>query len=170
MCPRFQGSKKTLTESQSSQFTPCTLRPLLSQAMSGRASSSLRAWFQTGRACSERNQPSLLCSKSQYWALPSCTRLFSSSRSHFADGRTLETARTEDGKEHDHDGSVSQEKEKQTRTPWHREGSNMPPVSRPRIASAMTKGSLFTSYTLAHSTLVLNFQANSSPPPPASSS
>ena len=32
------------------------------------------------------------------------------------------------------------EKEKQTRAPWHREGSNVPPVRRPRSAGAMTKG------------------------------
>ena len=36
--------------------------------------------------------------------------------------------------------SISQEKEKQIRTPWHREGSNVPPVGRQRSAGAMTKG------------------------------
>ncbi|MCJ1395909.1 hypothetical protein MMC18_008795 [Xylographa bjoerkii] len=39
---------------------------------------------------------------------------------------------------------ISQEKEKQTRTPWHREGSNVPPVKRLRSAGAMTKGKLLT--------------------------
>ena len=38
------------------------------------------------------------------------------------------------------EASVAQEKEKQTRTPWHREGSSTPPVARPRQASAMAKG------------------------------
>ena len=36
--------------------------------------------------------------------------------------------------------AIGQEKEKQTRAPWHREGSNVPPVQRARSASAMTKG------------------------------
>ena len=38
------------------------------------------------------------------------------------------------------DSGISQEKAKQIRTPWHREGSSVPPVARPRSASAMTKG------------------------------
>lgn len=38
------------------------------------------------------------------------------------------------------DDAVAQKKEKQTRTPWHREGSNIPPVARQRSAGAMTKG------------------------------
>ena len=36
--------------------------------------------------------------------------------------------------------SIAQEKEKQTRAPWHREGSELPPVARRRSAGAMTKG------------------------------
>ncbi|KAG8530913.1 uncharacterized protein KY384_004270 [Bacidia gigantensis] len=40
--------------------------------------------------------------------------------------------------------AVGQEKEKQTRTPWHREGSQLPPVRRPRSAGAMVKGKLLT--------------------------
>ena len=35
--------------------------------------------------------------------------------------------------------SIAQEKDKQQRAPWHREGSNVPPVARPRSAGAMTK-------------------------------
>ena len=35
-----------------------------------------------------------------------------------------------------------QEKVKQVRTPWHREGSDVPPVGRQRSAGAMTKGEL----------------------------
>ena len=38
--------------------------------------------------------------------------------------------------------SIAQEKDKQKQTPWHREGSNVPPVARPRSAGAMTKGKL----------------------------
>ena len=38
-------------------------------------------------------------------------------------------------------GNITQEqKKKQLKTPWHREGSDMPPVSRQRSAGAMTKG------------------------------
>lgn len=38
-------------------------------------------------------------------------------------------------------GSVTaREKEKQTKAPWHREGSDVPPVGRPRSAGAMAKG------------------------------
>ncbi|KAL8725367.1 MAG: hypothetical protein Q9166_007383 [cf. Caloplaca sp. 2 TL-2023] len=40
--------------------------------------------------------------------------------------------------------AIAQEKEKQTRAPWHREGSNTPPVARQRSAGAMTKGKLLT--------------------------
>jgi hypothetical protein len=38
----------------------------------------------------------------------------------------------------DHD--LSEEREKQARTPWHREGADEPPVRRQRSAGAMTKG------------------------------
>lgn len=42
------------------------------------------------------------------------------------------------------DDAIAQEKEKQTRAPWHREGSNIPPVRRHRSAGAMTKGKRFS--------------------------
>lgn len=35
---------------------------------------------------------------------------------------------------------LEKDKGKQFRTPWHREGSDKPPVARQRSASAMTKG------------------------------
>jgi hypothetical protein len=38
------------------------------------------------------------------------------------------------------DDAIGQAKELQTRTPWHREGSDKPPVKRMRSAGAMTKG------------------------------
>ena len=63
-----------------------------------------------------------------------------------AEGRDLNAARGLERKgagksgEHDHDEAVAQEKEKQTRAPWHRQGSELPPVARPRSAGAMTKG------------------------------
>ncbi|ERF68444.1 hypothetical protein EPUS_03762 [Endocarpon pusillum Z07020] len=42
------------------------------------------------------------------------------------------------------DDDIEAEKEKQVRAPWHREGADQAPVSRPRTASAMTKGKLLT--------------------------
>jgi len=38
------------------------------------------------------------------------------------------------------DRAIGQAKELQARTPWHREGSDTPPVKRNRSAGAMTKG------------------------------
>ncbi|KAI9673188.1 MAG: hypothetical protein M1817_003051 [Caeruleum heppii] len=40
--------------------------------------------------------------------------------------------------------AIGEEKEKQARTPWHREGTDVPPVARQRSAGAMTKGKLLT--------------------------
>lgn len=39
------------------------------------------------------------------------------------------------------DNAIADQKDKQTKAPWHREGSDMPPVARQRSAGAMTKGS-----------------------------
>jgi hypothetical protein len=39
-----------------------------------------------------------------------------------------------------YDKMVAEDKGKQIRTPWHREGSDTPPVARQRSAGAMTKG------------------------------
>ena len=38
------------------------------------------------------------------------------------------------------DDAVAEETEKQTKAPWHREGSDIPPVARQRSAGAMVKG------------------------------
>lgn len=43
-----------------------------------------------------------------------------------------------------YDRQIAQDKSKQIFTPWHREGSDVPPVSRERSAGAMTKGKLLT--------------------------
>ena len=45
-------------------------------------------------------------------------------------------------KSHEFDDAIAQSKEKQIRTPWHREGSSTPPVSRRRLAGAMVKGEI----------------------------
>lgn len=53
------------------------------------------------------------------------------------------------------DHSLTQEKERQKAAPWHREGSNLPPVARPRSAGAMTKGTMifiYSKYDLAYKT------------------
>ncbi|KAI9806118.1 MAG: hypothetical protein M1833_004525 [Piccolia ochrophora] len=42
------------------------------------------------------------------------------------------------------DEAIGEEKEKQARTPWHREGTDVSPVRRQRSAGAMTKGKLLT--------------------------
>ncbi|CZT46081.1 related to COQ2-para-hydroxybenzoate--polyprenyltransferase [Rhynchosporium secalis] len=42
------------------------------------------------------------------------------------------------------DNAIGQAKELQAKTPWHREGSDKPPVVRNRSAGAMTKGKLLT--------------------------
>ncbi|KAF2754934.1 hypothetical protein EJ05DRAFT_533124 [Pseudovirgaria hyperparasitica] len=50
---------------------------------------------------------------------------------------------TDEEKNHYHEAVVAS-KEKQIRTPWHREGSDKAPVARQRSAGAMTKGKLLT--------------------------
>jgi calcium uniporter protein, mitochondrial len=46
----------------------------------------------------------------------------------------------EDGIKSQLDDTIGEAKELQARTPWHREGSDQPPVKRNRSAGAMTKG------------------------------
>jgi hypothetical protein len=46
----------------------------------------------------------------------------------------------EDGFNKQIDNAIGQAEELQARTPWHREGSDRPPVKRERSAGAMTKG------------------------------
>ncbi|KAL1631027.1 hypothetical protein SLS56_004701 [Neofusicoccum ribis] len=49
-----------------------------------------------------------------------------------------------DEEKRDFDQKVAEDKGKQIRTPWHREGADTPPVGRERSAGAMTKGKLLT--------------------------
>ena len=63
--------------------------------------------------------------------------LFTSTHHSFAENHIQEAKRP--GQD-DLDMHAVQEKEKQVRTPWHREGSDVPPVGRQRSAGAMTKG------------------------------
>ncbi|KAI4148836.1 MAG: hypothetical protein LQ340_004913 [Diploschistes diacapsis] len=76
-------------------------------------------------------------------------RYFSVYSRRCADSRTLKSSSkgegrgAERGHEDDFDVAVAQSKEKQTRTPWHRDGSSVPPVARPRRAGAMVKGEVY---------------------------
>lgn len=40
----------------------------------------------------------------------------------------------------DFDEAIAEQKDKQSRAPWHRQGADVPPVGRQRSAGAMTKG------------------------------
>ncbi|KAK2629833.1 hypothetical protein QTJ16_000653 [Diplocarpon rosae] len=50
----------------------------------------------------------------------------------------------EEGVHNQIDDAIGQARELQARTPWHREGSDQPPVARQRTAGAITKGKLLT--------------------------
>ena len=58
------------------------------------------------------------------------------------------------------EASIAQEREKRTRAPWHREGSDLPPVARRRSAGAMTKGMGF--YSISSWLDLIPHQANCS--------
>jgi hypothetical protein len=64
------------------------------------------------------------------------------------------------------DNAVGEAKELQTRTPWHREGTDKPPVKRQRSAGAMTKGLSLPYYSTSREDiakgLCMNGQANCS--------
>ncbi|KAL8816020.1 MAG: hypothetical protein Q9223_004906 [Gallowayella weberi] len=69
---------------------------------------------------------------------------FSQSAPSTVDGRLTGASKEppqkgDDAPETDINEAIAQEKEKQTRAPWHRQGSNTPPVARQRSAGAMTK-------------------------------
>ncbi|KAF7863987.1 hypothetical protein EAF04_006952 [Stromatinia cepivora] len=83
---------------------------------------------------------------------PSCLRTFTSTnlcgKESYTD-KTKELNQKGLDKEDDWfnnqiDNAIGEQKEIQARTPWHREGSNEPPVRRNRSAGAMTKGKLLT--------------------------
>lgn len=54
------------------------------------------------------------------------------------------------------DDAIGQQTELQARTPWHREGPDMPPVKRMRSASAMTMGVLPFVPELPHKVNLVN--------------
>ena len=59
------------------------------------------------------------------------------------------------------DNAIGQAKELQARTPWHREGSDKPPVKRMRSAGAMTKGSSLSSSQTPFTTHLTNTKSSS---------
>ena len=65
------------------------------------------------------------------------TRL--SSGSHADTAKSLNQQGLEDEESQLND-TLAHEKERQSRAPWHREGSDLPPVARQRSAGAMVKG------------------------------
>ncbi|SLM35955.1 Coiled-coil domain containing protein 109, C-terminal [Lasallia pustulata] len=76
-------------------------------------------------------------------------RGLATSRQQFAESSYVRAARALNQKGLDDQESqltdtIYQEKEKQMRTPWHREGPNIPPVERQRSDGTMTKGKLLT--------------------------
>ncbi|KAL9583205.1 MAG: hypothetical protein Q9203_005178 [Teloschistes exilis] len=84
-----------------------------------------------------------------YHSVPSGKSLFSHASRVCVEGRVTGAAKelhqkSNDAHESDLNTAIAQEKEKQTKAPWHREGSNVPPVARQRSAGAMTKGKLLT--------------------------
>ncbi|ESZ98127.1 hypothetical protein SBOR_1506 [Sclerotinia borealis F-4128] len=84
---------------------------------------------------------------------PSCLRTFTSTYSWRKEKSYTEKAKElnqkglnkeEDWFHNQLDEAIGEQKEIQARTPWHREGSDKPPVKRNRSAGAMTKGKLLT--------------------------
>ena len=76
-------------------------------------------------------------------------RAFSTTRSLFSEEDATSKAKAlnqkgldeqVDGFHRQIDDAIGEAKELQARTPWHREGSDQPPVKRNRSAGAMTKG------------------------------
>lgn len=74
--------------------------------------------------------PKLLCPKTKP-CTAAISRSFTSTPRHF---------RPNHQPENQIDNAIGKEKEIAARTPWHREGADMPPVKRQRQAGAMTKG------------------------------
>jgi len=84
---------------------------------------------------------------------PLSLRVFSTSLSRLSEEDATSKAKAlnqkgldeqEDGFHRQIDDAIGEAKELQARTPWHREGSDQPPVKRNRSAGAMTKGKLLT--------------------------
>lgn len=73
----------------------------------------------------------------------SCTRIVREKKDYATRAKELNQKGLDDqekGFNNQLDNAIGEAKELQARTPWHREGSDKPPVKRARSAGAMTKG------------------------------
>lgn len=107
-------------------------------------------------SCSTRLRPyRQLLSTAQNARKPSLAKAFnalggSRAQLRFASYEQKAKALNQEGVDqqlNDYDAGIAEEKEKQKRAPWHREGSDEPPVRRQRSAGAMTKGKLEQSWS-----------------------
>jgi calcium uniporter protein, mitochondrial len=97
--------------------------------------------LHSGLACALAAQVRSECSPFFYTS----QRLFSTSHSRLVESRELhKPSQPGPEKQQDHGDLINQAKEKQRRTPWHRDGANVAPVRRERSAGAMVKGKLLT--------------------------
>ncbi|KAL9581446.1 MAG: hypothetical protein Q9212_003894 [Teloschistes hypoglaucus] len=138
--PVIQGSPSLVhaaTEMQVTRRVPTALRFAVNSKKPG------LAWLVARVPCHLDQLPT------SYRSAPSSNAFFSHSARVRVEGRLTGAAKELHQKsngthESDLNTAIAQEKEKQTRAPWHREGSNVPPVARQRSAGAMTKGKLLT--------------------------
>ena len=82
--------------------------------------------------------------QARYFAITSHLRREDPSRNQYNNSNARPAAELNENitqEEKDHFAKkLDEDKGKQIRTPWHREGSDQPPVARQRSAGAMTKG------------------------------
>lgn len=84
-------------------------------------------------------------SRKPFWSTASDVLCFSRGQLRFRSYEQKAKALNQEGIDqqlHDYDANIAETNEKQKKAPWHREGSEDPPVRRQRSASAMTKGKL----------------------------
>ncbi|KAF2116339.1 hypothetical protein BDV96DRAFT_686719 [Lophiotrema nucula] len=117
-----------------------------------RATPSLRSFHAVQPTFAQRLSPS---SNSQFRAFTGTCRVqvaLPDGHKNKEDGYESSNARpaaelneniTQEEKD-DFNKRLQEDKGKQIRTPWHRDGSDVPPVARQRSAGAMTKGKLLT--------------------------
>ncbi|KAL2070017.1 hypothetical protein VTL71DRAFT_14697 [Oculimacula yallundae] len=125
------------------------MRPISSTAVSTSTSRYLQVRFQPQITNTFRSRP-----RQPPHAFPAGVfpRAFATSVPRYADDATSKAKALNqkgldeeiDGFHNQIDNAIGQAKELQARTPWHREGSDQPPVRRNRSAGAMTKGKLLT--------------------------
>jgi len=120
---------------------PATMPPpVLRTLLLSKAILTSKPYARSHPASTHHIRPHLACSFDS-----SQSRTFRSSLHRYRDEGHTTVAKTLNQKglenqESDLEESISQQKDKQTRAPWHREGSDLPPVARRRSAGAMIKG------------------------------